>query len=91
LGESVIVDTYAILSMAFDQLGKSAEEYMLKIREGEIVGVVTPMIVYELIVHWLRGRIPSFQSVDEVKTFLYSYFTVNDKSGRLYRKFKNKI
>jgi len=44
--------------MAFDQLGKSAEEYMLKIREGEIVGVVTPMIVHELIVHWLRGENP---------------------------------
>lgn len=80
MGEKVVVDTYALLSMAFGELGKNAEEYMIKIREGKVEGIITTTVVFEFTLHWLRGKIPSLSSIDEVKTFLSSYFKVNELS-----------
>ncbi|MEM1627196.1 MAG: PIN domain-containing protein [Sulfolobaceae archaeon] len=80
MAEKVVVDTYALLSMAFGELTKKAEEVMLDIRSRKIEGIITPAIVFEFTVHWLRGRIPALKSLSEVKSFLQSYFSVIDLS-----------
>lgn len=73
--KAVIVDTYA-MAMAYGELGKEAEEVMLEIRRGEITGYLPVTAVYELHIHWLRGRIPAIRSVEELKTFIMKYFRV---------------
>jgi len=74
--KAVVVDTYAILAMAYGELGRNAEEVLLKIRRGEVVGYLPATVAYELSVHWLRGRIPALKSVEELKTFITKYFRV---------------
>jgi predicted nucleic acid-binding protein len=74
--KAVVVDTYAILAMAYGELGRNAEEVLLKIRRGEAVGYLPATVAYELSVHWLRGKIPALKSVEELKTFITKYFRV---------------
>lgn len=51
--EVVIVDNYAILSMAFGELTKNAEEVMLRIRR-ELEGIISSTAVLEFTVYWFR-------------------------------------
>lgn len=74
--KAVVVDTYAILAMAYGELGRNAEEVLLRIRRGEAVGYLPATVAYELSVHWLRGKIPALKSVEELKTFITKYFRV---------------
>jgi len=74
--KAVVVDTYAILAMAYGELGRNAEEVLLRIRRGEAVGYLLATVAYELSVHWLRGKIPALKSVEELKTFITKYFRV---------------
>jgi len=74
--EAVAVDTYAILAMAYGELGKRAEEVLTRIRRGEAVGYLPATVVYELCVHWLRGKIPTLKSMEEVVTLVSRYFRV---------------
>jgi predicted nucleic acid-binding protein len=73
---AVIVDTYAILAMAYGELGKEAEKVLLGIRRGDVVGYLPVTVVYELCIHMLRGRIPVFKSIEEFKTFITRYFKI---------------
>jgi len=46
------------------------------IRMGRIEGLIPITVVYEYLVHWLRGRIPALRSLDETITYLRSYFRI---------------
>lgn len=74
--KAVVIDTYAVLAMAYGELGEKAEDIMLRIRRGEVTGYLPATAVYELYVHWLRGRIPAIKSEEELKTFTTRYFRV---------------
>jgi len=73
---AVVVDTYAILAMAYGELEEGAERVMTQVRRGEVAGYLPVTAAYELHVHWLRGRIPALRSVEELKTFTTRYFRV---------------
>ncbi|MCC6016946.1 MAG: PIN domain-containing protein [Desulfurococcaceae archaeon] len=73
---TVIVDTYAVLAMAYGELGEEAEKVLLSIRRGDVVGYLPVTVVYELCIHVLRGRIPVFESIEEFKTFITKYFRI---------------
>jgi predicted nucleic acid-binding protein len=74
----VVVDTYTILAMAYGELGVNAERVMLGIKRGEITGILPVTVVYELVVHWLRNKLPVFRNIEEIKTFTSMYFKVTD-------------
>lgn len=74
--ETVVVDTYALLAMAYGELSSTASRVFQNIRRGRIRGIIPVTVVYEYIVHWYRGRIPVLKSVEEVLTFLSTYFRV---------------
>ena len=78
--EKAVIDTYAILAMAYGTLSERARDVMLKVREGRVEGLIPTTVAYELAVHWLRGRLPALKSVDELRTFLTSYFKVVELS-----------
>jgi len=64
--------------MAYGELTKRGEEVMAGIRSGLYEGVIPSTVVFEFIVYWLRSRIPSLKSIDEARTFLFTYFKVNE-------------
>ena len=70
----VLVDTYAFLAAATDTLTPKAKELMKKIAMGEIKGVIHFLIIYEILYHWLKGRLPSFTSEKELLDYLKIYF-----------------
>lgn len=78
--EKAVIDTYAILAMAYGTLSERARDVMLKVREGRVEGLIPTTVAYELAVHWLRGRLPALKSMDELRTFLTSYFKVVELS-----------
>ena len=75
---SVIVDTYTLLSMAYGEVGSRAKRILEEIRRGEAVGVLPVTVIYEYTIHWHRGRIPVLKSIEEVITFLSTYFKVEN-------------
>lgn len=82
MGE-VVIDTYALMAIVYDEVGREAREVLVKIKTGDVRGLVPATVAYEYIVHWLKGRIPGLRSIDEVVTYLRSYFklvglTIND-------------
>ena len=76
----VVVDTYALLAMAYGELGADAVRLLQGVRRGRVKGLIPATVVYEYVVHWLRGRIPVLESIEEVLTFLTRYFTVTELS-----------
>ena len=43
-------------------------------------GLIPTTVAYELTVHYLRGRLPVLKSLDELRSFLTSYFTIVELS-----------
>ncbi len=76
----VVVDTYALLAMAYRELGVDAVRLLQGVGRGRVKGLIPVTVVYEYVVHWLRGRIPVLESMEEVLTFLTKYFTVTELS-----------
>ena len=74
--KEVIVDTYALLAMVYDEVSDKSREILVKIRYGGIRGLIPATVAYEFTVHWLEGRIPRLRDIDEVVTFLKIYFQV---------------
>lgn len=82
--EKVVVDTYALLAMAFGELPTRAERAMVAIRRREVEGIVPTTVPYEFAVHWSRGRLPGLKSHNEIVAFFSAFFTVVDLSLRDY-------
>ncbi|ABM80486.1 type II toxin-antitoxin system VapC family toxin [Hyperthermus butylicus] len=74
--KKVIIDTYTLLAMAYGELSSTAASLLEQVRERRVVGIIPVTVAYEYLVHWHRGRIPVLKTVDEVVTFLTSYFKV---------------
>jgi len=72
--EEVVIDTYALMAIVYDEVGEDASEVFLRIKSGEVRGLIPATAAYEYVVHWLKGRIPGLRSLDEVVTYLRSYF-----------------
>ena len=72
----VVVDTYALLAIVYDEVGSKARRVLEGIRVRRVEGLVPVTVAYEYVVHWHRGRIPGLKSLDEVVTYLRSYFKV---------------
>lgn len=74
--KKVVVDTYALLAIVYGEVGENARKILEDIRRGRVKGLIPFTVVYEYVVHWLRGKIPGLKSIDEVVTYLKSYFKV---------------
>ncbi len=72
----VIIDTYALLAMVYDEVGMEARRVLEEVYKGNVKGLIPVIVMYEYIIHWSRGRIPALKSLDEVTTYLKSYFKI---------------
>lgn len=70
----VLIDTYAIIAAATDSLTAESEDVLGKVRRGSLRGVVHSLIIYELSYHWHRGRIPAFESEEEMMNYILRTF-----------------
>ena len=61
-------------------MAEKARKVLEEIRRGRIEGLIPITVVYEYVVHWIRGRIPALKSLDEVVTYIKSYFRVEPLS-----------
>lgn len=75
----VIVDTYALLAIVYDEVGDEARDTLLRIREGKVKGLAPSTVAYEYMIH-SKGRVPALRSVSEVITYLTTYITVTELS-----------
>lgn len=80
----VVIDTYALLAIVYDEVGARARNVLENVRRGRVRGLIPVTVAYEYIVHWLRGRIPALKSIDEVTTYLKSYFRIAELSYEDY-------
>ncbi len=74
--ERVVVDTYALLAIVYDEVSSVGRVVLERIRSGEIEGLLPVTVAYEYIVHWYRGRIPALKNIDEVLAYLNTYFNL---------------
>ncbi len=72
----VVIDTYALLAIVYDEVSDNAKRVFNEIRKGNIKGLIPVTVAYEYIIHWLKGRIPGLRNLDEVITYLKSYFKI---------------
>ncbi len=84
--EAVVVDTYALLAMAYGELSSRAIQVLQGIRRGHVKGILPVTVVYEYLVHWYRGRIPALKTLEEALTFLTTYFRIENLSLHDYVK-----
>ena len=78
--EKAVTDTHAILAIAYGTLSERVRDVMLKVREGRVEDMIPTTVAYELAVHWVRGRLPTLKSLDELRSFLPPYFKVVELS-----------
>ena len=71
----VIVDTYALMAKATEEITPKANRCLEDIRTGKIVGVIHPLITYEFLLQVHRQRIPIFKTANEALDFLETYFS----------------
>jgi len=72
----VVVDTYTLIAIVYDEVGERARDVLNSIRMDRIEGLIPITVVYEYLVHWFRGRVPALRSLDEAITYLRSYFRI---------------
>jgi len=80
----VVVDTYALLAIVYDEVSDVAHTVLESIRKRRVRGLVPSTVAMEYAIHWYRGRIPALKSIDEVRTYLTNYFTVVELSLDIY-------
>ncbi len=74
--KEIIIDTYALLAIVYDEVSGKAKRILEEIHRGSIRGLIPVTVVYEYVIHWMKGRIPGLKSLDEVITYLKSYFKI---------------
>lgn len=82
--EEVVIDTYTLLAIVYDEVSNKARDVLEDIRRGRTRGVLPVTVAYEYVVHWLNGRIPALKDLNEVVAYLLGYFKVADLSFEDY-------
>jgi len=82
--KEVIIDTYTLLAIVYDEVSNRARNVLEDIRRGRTRGILPITVVYEYIIHWLKGRIPALKDLNEVIAYLLSYFKIADLSFEDY-------
>ena len=78
---TIIVDTYALMAKATGEITPTANKYLENVRSGKVKGVIHPLITYEFILQFYRGRIPIFKTPEETLDFLETYFSTAELSN----------
>lgn len=80
---TVIVETYALMAKATGEITPKANRYVENVRSGKIKGTIHPVITYEFLLQFHKGRIPIFKTPEETLDFLETYFSTAELSNSL--------
>jgi len=78
---TVIIDTYAIMAKATGEITPKANRHLEDIRSEKLRGVIHPVITYEFLLQFYKGRIPIFKTSEETLDFLETYFSTAELSN----------
>ena len=82
----VVIDTYALMAIVFDEVSERARDVLMKIKNGDVKGLIPITVAYEYAVHWFKGRIPGLRDTEELIAYLQQYFEVVELSIEDYAK-----
>lgn len=80
---AVVVDTYALMAKASGEINPEADAYLESVRVGRMRGIIHPLITYEFLLQFYKGRIPIFKTSSEALEFLEGYFYTVEISNRI--------
>lgn len=80
---TVIVDTYALMAKATGEITSKANRCLENVRRGKLKGVIHPVITYEFLLQFYRGRTPIFKTSGETLGFLETYFSTAELSNNV--------
>lgn len=80
----VIIDTYAFLAAATNTLSPKAKGVLLQIKKGFLSGVIHGLIIYEVVYHWHKGRLPGFASTNELLDSMEKIFRVAKLTSNIF-------
>jgi predicted nucleic acid-binding protein len=78
---TVIIDTYALMAKATGEIPPQANKHLEDVRNGKLKGVIHPLITYEFVLQFHKGRIPIFDTAQETLDFLETYFSTAELSN----------
>lgn len=71
---AVVVDTYALMAKVTGEINPEADAHLEDVRVGRVRGIIHPLITYEFLLQFYKGRIPIFKTSSEALEFLERYF-----------------
>lgn len=80
---TVIVDTYALMAKATGEITSKANQCLENVRRGKLKGIIHPVIIYEFLLQFYKGRIPIFKTPEETLDFLETYFSTAKLSNNV--------
>ncbi|MEM2127374.1 MAG: PIN domain-containing protein [Candidatus Bathyarchaeia archaeon] len=80
---AVVVDTYALMAKATSEITPKADAHLENVRVGRVRGIIHPLITYEFLLQFYKGRIPIFKTPIEALEFLERYFYTVEISNRI--------
>lgn len=64
---AVVVDTYALMTKATGEINPEADTHLEDVRVGRVRGIIHPLITYEFLLQFHKGRIPIFKTSSEAR------------------------
>lgn len=80
---AVVVDTYALMAKATSEITPRADECLENIKRGKIKGMIHPLITYEFLLQFHKGRMPIFEASSEALEFLEGHFSTVEISNQV--------
>ncbi|MFQ5710265.1 MAG: PIN domain-containing protein [Candidatus Geothermarchaeales archaeon] len=72
---AIVVDTYALMARATGEITPRGNECLEDIRRGKFRGIIHPIITYEFLLQFYKGRMPIFKAAGEALDFLETHFS----------------
>jgi len=71
------------MAKATGEITPKANKCLENIRRGNFKGVIHPIIAYEFLLQFYKGRIPVFKTPGETWDFLETYFSMTELSNNV--------
>lgn len=80
---AVAVDTYALMAKATSEITPKADACLENVKRGRVKGIIHPLITYEFLLQFYKGRMPIFTTSSEALEFLEGHFSTVEISNRV--------
>ncbi len=77
------MDTYALIAKATSEITPKANVCLENVKRGKVKGIIHPLITYEFLLQFYKGRMPIFTTSSEALEFLEGHFSTVDISNRV--------